>query len=41
MAQFNPEHKAVLDDSDEYRKYMPVFMESIRYLLKQQGKGDS
>jgi len=30
-----------LDDSDKYRKYMPVFMESIRYLLKQQGKGDS
>ena len=28
-----------LDDSDEYRKYMPVFVESIRYLLKQQGKG--
>lgn len=30
-----------LNDSDGYRKYMPVFTESIRYLLKQQGKGDS
>ena len=29
-----------LDDSDEYRRYMPVFVESIRYLLKQQGKGN-
>jgi hypothetical protein len=30
-----------LDDSDEYRKYVPVFMESIHYLLKQQGKKHS
>ena len=28
-----------LEDSEEYRKYMPVFSESIRYLLRQQGKG--
>jgi hypothetical protein len=26
--------------SDEYRKYMPVFVESILYSLKRQGKGD-
>lgn len=30
-----------LENSAEYRRYAPVFAESIRYVLTQQGQGES